>query len=492
MTLSNFINNPRSVLIAPAGHGKTHAIASCIKICPDESVQLVLTHTHAGISSIKAKLVKLEVPEEKYVVQTISGFAQMLVAAFYGLAKLGQRQEDPGYFSSIINKCEELVALGSVNSVLKSSYNGLFVDEYQDCNQCQHSLIMRLSTLFPTHLLGDPLQGIYDFDGDRVDMLRDLAGWSFFDILTVPWRWHIQGNTLELGKKILSFRKELLTSKTSVILENDNKAHFYVEIFTSTEADYYKKVGKFLRNLQGNSILVIVPDYTDPTTGVFHGKISDRAQLRKQLYIHHDYQLIEAIDDKSFYSVSKLIDETLTSINRARKKYKKLADILEHIQFNKTDISSWIDGANNRVKQKRAPNDALSRQLHTICDTIIASPSYKGILALLLFCKKTLNMAEKRPELYGTIVKSLNLSSENGKSMYSNMCDIKNILRVKGRKVEGKYIGTTLLTKGLEFEKVVILGANHFTDKRNFYVAISRATQDLYIITDSGKLCLKD
>ena len=123
MTLSNFINNPRSVLIAPAGHGKTHAIASCIKICPDESVQLVLTHTHAGISSIKAKLVKLEVPEEKYVVQTISGFAQMLVAAFYGLAKLGQRQEDPGYFSSIINKCEELVALGSVNSVLKSSYS---------------------------------------------------------------------------------------------------------------------------------------------------------------------------------------------------------------------------------------------------------------------------------------------------------------------------------------------------------------------------------
>lgn len=101
-------------------------------------------------------------------------------------------------------------------------------------------------------------------------------------------------------------------------------------------------------------------------------------------------------------------------------------------------------------------------------------------------------MAEKRPELYGTIVKSLNLSSENGKSMYSNMCDIKNILRVKGRKVEGKYIGTTLLTKGLEFEKVVILGANHFTDKRNFYVAISRASQDLYIITDSGKLCLKD
>lgn len=492
MTLSNFINNPRSVLIAPAGHGKTHAIASCIKICPDESVQLVLTHTHAGISSIKAKLVKLEVPEEKYVVQTISGFAQMLVAAFYGLAKLGQKQEDPGYFSSIIHKCDGLVALRSVNSVLKSSYNGLFVDEYQDCNKEQHALIMRLSTLLPTHLLGDPLQGIYDFDGDRVDMLKDLADWSFFDILTVPWRWNMQGNTPDLGEKILSFRKDLLTSETNFILENDTQAHFYLIELSSAENGYYNKVGKFLRNLQGSSILVLVPTYTDSITGVFHGKISDRAQLRKQLYIHHDYQLIEATDDKSFYSVSKLIDETLTNISRARKKYKKLVEILEHIQFNKTDISAWIDGANNRVKQKRAPNDALSRQLHTMCDRIITSPSYNGILALLLFCKKTLNMAEKRPELYGTIVKSLTLSSENGKSVYSNMCDIKNKLRVKGRKVEGKYVGTTLLTKGLEFEKVVILGANHFTDKRNFYVAISRASQDLYIFTDSSKLCLKD
>lgn len=492
MTLNDFINNPRSVLIAPAGHGKTHAIASCIENCPGESVQLVLTHTHAGISSIKAKLKKLVVPENKYIVLTISGFAQMLVAAFFGLNRLGVKQEDPEYFSLIVEKCRELLSLGSVKSVLESSYNGLFVDEYQDCNQSQHALIMTLSTLLPTHLLGDPLQGIYDFNGDRVDMDRDLTGWTFYDILTIPWRWHIQSNTPELGDKILSYRNDLLTSKRKFKLENDAKAHFYVAEFPSTEASYYTEVGKFLRKLQGDSILVIVPNYTDPITRVFHGKISERAQLRKQLYIHHDYQLIEAIDDKSFYSVSKLIDETLTNINRVRKKYKKLAEVLEHIHFNKTDISTWIDGTNNRVKQRRAPNDQHSYQLQNLCNTIISSPSYNGLKNLIVFCKKNLNMAEKRPELYGTVVKALVLSSENGKSVYSNMCDIKNTIRVKGRKIEGKYIGTTLLTKGLEFEKVVILGANHFADKRNFYVAISRACQDLYIITDTKTMCLND
>ena len=45
MTLSNFINNPRSVLIAPAGHGKTHAIASCIKIC---NTFIFRQHRHTG------------------------------------------------------------------------------------------------------------------------------------------------------------------------------------------------------------------------------------------------------------------------------------------------------------------------------------------------------------------------------------------------------------------------------------------------------------
>lgn len=492
MTLIDFVNNPHSVLIAPAGHGKTHSIASCIKLCPDESVQLILTHTHAGISSIKAKLKKSGVPDNKYVVQTISGFSQMLVAAFYGLNRLNLKQGDSGYFSAVIEKSKELVTLQSVMKVLKSSFNGLFVDEYQDCNRAQHTLIMGLSTLYPTHLLGDPLQGIYDFDGDRVDMNKDLVGWTVFDILLIPWRWRLAGNSSKLGDKILAYRKDLLTPENCFTLEDDNSSHFHVKILSHSAHDYYTKVGKFLRNLQGESILVIVPSYMDMSTGIFHGKISERAHLRKQLYIHHEYQLLEAIDDKSFYAVSKQIDETIADIKRARKKYKRLFDILVLIQFNKTDVSAWIDDKNNRVKQRRTPNDVLSQQLQKLCDAIIASPTFTGIYALLLFFKKSLKMSEKRPELYSAIVKSLVLCSENGKSVYSNMCDLKNKMRVSGRKVEGKYIGTTLLTKGLEFEKVVILEANHFTDKRNFYVAISRACQDLYIITDNRKLCLNE
>ena len=58
MTLTDFITEPKSLLIAPAGHGKTYAIASCIKLCPIGETQLVLTHTHAGISSISSLILR--------------------------------------------------------------------------------------------------------------------------------------------------------------------------------------------------------------------------------------------------------------------------------------------------------------------------------------------------------------------------------------------------------------------------------------------------
>ena len=71
------------------------------------------------------------------------------------------------------------------------------------------------------------------------------------------------------------------------------------------------------------------------------------------------------------------------------------------------------------------------------------------------------------------------------------MNQYKNKIRMSGRKVLGKCIGTTLLTKGLEFDTVIILWANLIRDKRNFYVAISRACKELYIFSNSYNIHLE-
>ena len=50
-----------------------------------------------------------------------------------------------------------------------------------------------------------------------------------------------------------------------------------------------------------------------------------------------------------------------------------------------------------------------------------------------------------------------------------------------GRGYANRVIGTTLLTKGLEYDHVVIVEKQEFDDK-NFYVAISRACKSITFI----------
>ena len=79
-------------------------------------------------------------------------------------------------------------------------------------------------------------------------------------------------------------------------------------------------------------------------------------------------------------------------------------------------------------------------------------------------------------------------ASLNKTSIYDSMITYRNRIRVIGRKVIGKCIGTTLLTKGLEFDCVVVLKANHFKCKKNFYVAISRACKKLVLCYDNNNI----
>ena len=51
-----FISRKESLLIAPAGCGKTYTIAECLRYT--EGLHLILTHTHAGVASLKEKMDK--------------------------------------------------------------------------------------------------------------------------------------------------------------------------------------------------------------------------------------------------------------------------------------------------------------------------------------------------------------------------------------------------------------------------------------------------
>jgi DNA helicase-2/ATP-dependent DNA helicase PcrA len=63
----------------------------------------------------------------------------------------------------------------SGKEILRASYSGVYVDEYQDCVTDQHALVLTLAEVLPTRVLGDPLQGIFGFKGQKiVDWDRDV------------------------------------------------------------------------------------------------------------------------------------------------------------------------------------------------------------------------------------------------------------------------------------------------------------------------------
>lgn len=492
-TLSEFVKAPKSLLIAAAGHGKTQAIAECVQLCPVGKCQLILTHTHAGIASIKAKMRKLEVDVNKYHIETITSFAQQYVFAFARTDSLPE-VTDKVYFHLVLDTALKLFSNPHILDVIRLSYSGLFVDEYQDCDETQHKIVMNLGRVLPTHILGDELQGIFGFNSELVDFERDLPDFIRFDLLRKPWRWYQEGNCKELGDRILDYRTRLMSDNKTIQLVSDSSSHIevclshYEALDYNPKSNYYRQLAYLLRKYDSESLLVIFPSYKDEK-GILRGQIWDRVKCKERFDISNRFLLVEAIDENAFYSNAKRIDDLIQGITRAKNKEKKICEVIEELSFSKTELNLWFERKNDyRLITRQKENRVKSDKLAEICNKFIEHPTKQGVLDLINFFRFDCGIKPKRHEIVSSILLSLNHHPDNEKTVFQSMRDLRNSIRKDGRKIQGRCIGTTLLTKGLEFDNVIILDAHRFEDSKNFYVAISRACKNLVIITKQSTL----
>ncbi len=327
MDYQTFVNGDKTLLIAPAGYGKTHTIVECLKYTTER--QLILTHTHAGVASIKEKIKKSSIASNKYTVETISSFAQKYVNAFYTGTDTPSQENSREYHPFIIDKAVIIFKSKIVKSVIKATYAGLFVDEYQDCSKLQHEMILALSKSLKTHILGDHLQGIFNFNGDLVDFDTDLLDFERVPDLSTPHRWYQEGNNSALGDKLKEIRG-LLEQEAVIDFASHNIEGLHVinvnpvDIRDSSSL-YRRSLNKLISNPENNpafnSLLIIVPEYDEIRGGgqkVPKGNIKDRAQIRAQIDYSKSLTLVEAIDDKSFYSLARKIDTLCSFIGRAK------------------------------------------------------------------------------------------------------------------------------------------------------------------------------
>lgn len=147
---------------APAGCGKTHLIVDALKRHVGAKPVLVLTHTNAGVASLRDRLIHKGVSASSYRLLTIDAWAIILIRTFP--QRSGLSQEPIDFSASGINYRDvrdaaiRLLKSGHISGVLRASYARLLVDEYQDCVTRQHELISLIANVIPTNILGDPMQ----------------------------------------------------------------------------------------------------------------------------------------------------------------------------------------------------------------------------------------------------------------------------------------------------------------------------------------------
>lgn len=484
MNYQEFVDGEKTLVVSPAGYGKTYSIAECVKYTTGR--QLILTHTHAGITSIKTKLSNAGIPGTKFRVETISSFAQKYMMAFYKGNDIPDL-EDSNYHEFLLSKSVPIIKSGVVRKVIKATYSGLFIDEYQDCTKSQHSMILALSSILPTHIFGDPLQGIFDFN-ETVDFDLDLIGFQRFPDMTVPHRWYQSGNNRGLGEIIMEVRNTF-EKRENLHLVHQPDVSFNVHLIIGelyANQEYKRELTRLLEHLEDASVLVIIPEYIDTSRGQrrIRGTIAERARLRSYIDFRKKFRLLEAIDDKLFYSLARKSDEIIASIKSSRNYVKKIRkEILQNL-YNSTDLDEWFNDDGFKRKRKTVDQEK-SKLLSQAFDEFFQYPSPGNLLKIIQILNKRFMVKFQREEIMFSYLKALKIASLENLEVIEAMRRNRNVIRRLGRKVLARCIGTTLLTKGLEFDVVVILDAHKFDSHKKLYVAISRACKSLHIFTNS-------
>ena len=189
-------------------------------------------------------------------------------------------------------------------------------------------------------------------------------------------------------------------------------------------------------------------------------------------------RMIESIDDKLFYSLASDAD-TITRLNV----HKHIIELSSKI-FNKTGVDKWFNDKGLKRKTKldeKKLSDSLNKKLQLLEIQI----SYIAISEILKEISKLPDIKCYRKEILSTFCKALEKAEFEQISVYKAMVQQRNLVRRSGRNIYGKCVGTTLLTKGLEFETVVIINAHKFKCPKHLYVAMTRASKRLVIFSES-------
>lgn len=462
----NILAHQRGSVSAPAGCGKTQLITEALLKCTDSKPVLVLTHTNAGRAALEHRLKKRGISGAKARVATLDSWAIRVVQCFperSGLSEsvLRVRGANADY-KAIRRGALGILTEGHASQVIFATYSRVIVDEYQDCGELQHLMVLALAELLPTVVLGDPLQVIFDFAGPVVSWSKEVIP-SFPPLACKhePWRW-INAEAPELGDWLLNTVRSRLSHANGFIdLSTAPKGVEWVRLEGTPVEISNARIATATRKFAGTTLII-----ADSRSKQSQWEVARRSRAT----------MVEANDMTDFIEFSSTFDpNSETSLDVAVKYFGGLLSGLSPKEL--------IDRT-RRLQRGRAK--VAASKIEEICLTYLGSPSHKAAADMLDALQDASGVFAFRPDIVRLCSKALRAVSESV-TFHAAAVRERERFRHLPRIMRTKSVGSTLLLKGLEADVAVILEPEKMNAK-NLYVAMTRGSKKLVICSKSSML----
>lgn len=458
-TVDALVQHDQGYVLAPAGYGKTEAIAQAV--AADQGRRhLILTHTHAGVHALTNRLRSYGVSTRSARVDTIASFALRWAASYPGTSGLPSAEpETTQEWIGTYDAALRILARNEFVRAVRASYDSVLVDEYQDCTRRQHALVLALREVLPVKILGDPLQGIFYFsasDGDAiVDWDTDvLPTFDPLPPLDTPHRWRTSSPLL--AEWLIDARTRLIAGA-----ELDLQASA-----VSIEVDQQGAQVSVCRRVaaKGGTVAALID-------------LANRAHHTTR-NLGGQYGCMEPMNSKDLFEAAKAVGGA-SGTARAAAVIAFAEKCMSHTgQYLRTGRRRFASGSTARPRQGAANYEAI-----LALNKVVETEGPEAIVEALDAIRGLPDVRVYRYELLHEFRRAVHHWQRSPwESLAACAWQVREMTRRRGRAPMQLSVTRPVLAKGLEFDHAILLDGGAFTDPRDLYVAITRGSRSLTII----------
>jgi len=364
----------------------------------------------------------------------------------------------------------DILTLSWAKDIVRTSFSSAYIDEYQDCTLAQHRLAVAIGHVIPTEVVGDPLQGIFNFGASPiVDWERDVKPCfeerKGFDY---PWRW--KKGSKELGQWLIEVRKDLLGGR-HIDLQSAPASVQFISIpsdprfrITAIAKECLKALTDVRRVNESLVVIAAKPWLIPSLSKNIKGALS----------------VLEPIECKELIATSKSLDLASRPIDYAKAVVQHVQKCVSGLNAGTLKLCNQVienPSAKIRSKKYEKPLIALQALCIKLDDTHLA------------LAAKELSQAEgvriTRRELLDSFLRTAEEHVASGGLTYEEAARVVRSRVSRGRDTRGRRIlSHTLLIKGLEFDNAIVVDADLLT-MENLYVALTRPKNRLIVLGTS-------